>query len=431
MRRRRCAIARLAGVCGLLAALLSCRGSNPKEAAAAPPAKAVTVETAAVVSKQIPKTLYVTGTLAPDESANIPAAVGGEVKSTPAAAGSLVKEGDVLVQLDITEAKLRVVQAQAAVDQAAVALKQAQGRVTNGPDGKFDAALQPEVISAKANADTAESQAKLARENLARYTNLLQSGDISNSAFEQAYQQSLTAIDQARSAQQVYVSTLNRAREGFQGLDSLRAANAAAGAQLALAQRALEGMTIRAPFSGILSARLVSVGEFVPPGGRVATLMRTNPVQLQAQAPEADSASLRPGLRVAIRVAAFPERDFSGVVQSVGAAVDTASRTASIQARIDNQEGLLRPGMFASGKIGLAMEETAIFVPQAALVSTTGRNSTLVYTVANNVAHATLVRAGEKGGGLVQIFSGLTPDQMVATEGAQNLYDGAAVTLRR
>jgi membrane fusion protein (multidrug efflux system) len=379
----------------------------------------------------VPITLHVTGTLAPDESSNVPATVGGQVTSTPAAVGSFVREGDVLAQLDVADAKLRLVQAQAAAQQAAVALKQAEGRLTLGADGKFDPSLQPEVITAKATADTAENQAKIARQNLGRYTNLMQTGDISNSAFEQAYQQSSAAIDQARSAQAAYASTLSRAKEGFQGLDSVRAANSAAAAQLALAQRALEGLTIRAPFSGMLSARLVSVGEFLPPGGRVATLVRTNPVQLQAQTPEADSGLLHPGLRVVIRVAAFPDRDFTGVVQTVGATVDAASRTATIQARIDNQESLLRPGMFATGTIALASEEPAIFAPASALITANGRSSTLVYTVAENVAHASLVRSGEKDGDLVRIFSGLSPNQVVATEGAQTLYDGAAVNVRR
>jgi multidrug efflux pump subunit AcrA (membrane-fusion protein) len=413
--------------------LTSCRTTKTQEAAAATAqaVKPVAVGTASVVAKQIAKLLYVTGTLTADETSNLAAVTGGEVKATPAAVGSFVREGEVIVQLDSTDAKLRATQAQAAAEQAAIALEQAHTHVTLGADGKFDPALQPEVLSAKATADMTESQAKLARQNLARYTNLMQTGDISNSAFEQAYQQSVAAIDQAKSAQQAYLSSLTRARQGYQGIDSLKAAQSAAQAQLAMAQRAAEGMTIRAPFSGMLAARLVSVGEFVPPGGRVATLVRANPVQLIAQTPEADSALLRQGLRVVIRVAAFPNRDFSGAVQSVGATVDAASRTASVQARIENQEGLLRPGMFASGTIALASEESAMFVPESAVVSTAGRSSTVVYTVADNVARASLVRTGERAGGLVQIVSGLTSGQIVVTEGAQSLSDGAAVTLRR
>lgn len=434
-RRPFCWVIRRGAWCvfGAVLLLTCCGGSKTPEAAAASaqPVKAVAIGTAPVISKQIPKVLYVTGTLTADETSNLAASTGGEVKATPAAVGSLVREGDVVVQLDSTDAKHRATQAQAAAQQASLALQQAQARVTLGPDGKFDPALQPEVIIAKASADMAENQAKIARQNLARYTNLMQTGDISNTAFEQAYQQSVIAIDQAKSAQQAYLSAGNRAREGYQGIDSLKAAQAAAQAQLSMVQRAAEAMTIRAPFTGLLSARLVSVGEFVPPGGRVATLVRANPVQLIAQAPESDSALLRPGLRATIRVAAFPDRDFSGAVQAVGATVDAASRTASVQARIENNEGLLRPGMFASGHVALAAEEAAIFVPEAALVSASGRSGTLVYTVADNVARATLVRAGERSGGLVRIFSGLTPNQIVATEGAQSLSDGAAVTPRR
>jgi RND family efflux transporter MFP subunit len=373
----------------------------------------------------------VTGTLTADETSNVSAPGGGQVRATPAAAGASVREGDVLVELDAGDAKARLAQAQAAAEQAAVALKQAQLAITLGPDGKFDPAEQPDVIGAKASAATAENQSKAAKANLARYTNLMQTGDISNAAFEQAFQQSLAAADQAKSAQQAYLASLNRAKGAYEGLNSLRAANDAAAAQLSLTKRALDNMTIRAPFAGMVGAKLVSVGESVPPGGRVAMLLRTNPVQLQAQLPEADSALARPGLQVVIQVAAFGNREFTGTVQSVGAAVDAASRTASVQARVDNSEGLLRPGMFASGKIALAEQEAALFVPQSAVVPTAGRTATVVYTIAGNTAHATLVRTGERSGDLVQIYSGLTANQIVATEGAQSLYDGAAVTARR
>jgi multidrug efflux pump subunit AcrA (membrane-fusion protein) len=425
------AIFACAGVCLLLLLSAACRESQSKETEAASHAsKPVPVETAGVVSRQIPKTLDVTGTLAADETSNVAAAGGGQVRATPAAPGSYVREGDVLVEMDAGDARLRVTQAQSAVEQASVALRQAEISIAMGTDGKFDPAAQPEVIGAKAAADTADNQAKLAKQNLARYTNLMQTGDISNGAFEQAYQQSMAAGEQAKSAQQGYLSALNRAKGAYQGLDALRAAKAAGEAQLALAQRAMESMTIRAPFAGVLAARLVSPGEVLPPGGRVATLLRTNPLQLQAQVPEADSAALRNGLRVTIRVAAFGDRQFGGVVQTVGAAVDPASRTVTVQARIDNGEGLLRPGMFASGRVALAAEEAALFVPQAAVIDTSGRTATVVYTIDGNTAHAALVRKGEAAGGLVHIFSGLAANQVVATEGAQNLYDGAAVIAR-
>jgi RND family efflux transporter MFP subunit len=421
-----------AGVCALVGALSACGGAGPKATEAATgAAKPIAVDTAAVTSRQISRSVYVTGTLAADETSNLASTGGGQVRATPAAAGSYVREGDVLVELDPADAKLRLVQAKAALEQAAVALRQAQTSMILAADGKFDPTQQPEVIGAKAAADTSENQAKLAKQNLARYTNLMQTGDISNSAFEQAFQQSVMAGEQSKSAEQAYLSTLNRAKGSYQGLDSLKAANDAASAQLALAQRALDATAIRAPFSGMLVARLVAAGEYVPPGGRVATILKTNPLQLQAQIPEAESALMRTGLHVTIRVAAFGEREFTGVVQSVGGAVDPASRTSMVQARIENGEGQLRPGMFASGRIALAAQETALFVPRSAVLSAGSGTATVVYSIASGTARAVLVRTGERSGDLLQIVSGLAANQVVATEGAQNLYDGAAVTARR
>ena len=105
---------------------------------------------------------------------------------------------------------------------------------------------------------------------------------------------------------------------------------------------------IRAPFAGFISERQVAVGEFVSTATVVATLLRTNPIKIQIQVAESDIPHVALGRGVSIEVDAYRDRRFSGLVTAVNPAVDSSSRSAIVEASIENNENLLRTGMFAS-----------------------------------------------------------------------------------
>jgi membrane fusion protein (multidrug efflux system) len=97
-------------------------------------------------------------------------------------------------------------------------------------------------------------------------------------------------------------------------------------AQLTQAQKGLDDTTVRAPFAGYVTARAVAAGEFVSASSKIATLVRIGVLKLQLRAPEQRAANVRTGMTVTARVAAYPNREFTGEVTAINPSIDPSSR---------------------------------------------------------------------------------------------------------
>lgn len=423
--------------------------SGTAEAAAARP---VEVSTAVAVVREVPAYLEATGTVTADESSDVAPQVSGQIAQTPVAVGSYVRQGQVIARLNDRDARLRLRQAQTGVRQAQAAVRQAEARLGLGAGGRFDASVVPEARAARAALDSAEAAARLAETNLRRYAILVESGDVARSVYDQSRTQAETARAQAASARQQYEAALNAARGSNQGIVSAEAGVEAARAQLALAQKAVDDTTIRAPFSGYVSDRPIAVGEYVTPASRIATILRTNPVKLILQVPESEAGRVREGLSVSANVAGYSDRQFAGRVTAINPAIDPTSRVLAVEAQLDNSENLLRPGMFATARIVQPGGSRGIFVPATAVQTNQNTNSSSVYVIeraqpspggrggqgeqggqseeAGEVARLRVVQRGETEGEFVRIISGLEGEEAVITGNTEGLYDGARVIRR-
>ena len=134
-------------------------------------------------------------------------------------------------------------------------------------------------------------------------------------------------------------------------------------AEYELASKQLADASVRAPFDGFITARPISVGQWVATNSKVATVMHIASMKLQLQIPEQQAAAIKTGMAVAARVSAYPSRDFIGKVSAVMSSVDSSSRAFIAEARFDNPKAELRPGMFANAKLMLQASERAVFVP--------------------------------------------------------------------
>ena len=162
-------------------------------------------------------------------------------------------------------------------------------------------------------------------------------------------------------------------------------------AQLAQAEKALADTTIHAPFDGFVTARPVAAGEYVALANKIATIVRMGVMKLELQTPEQLAARGKLGMTVLARVAAYPDRDFTGKITAVNPSVDPNSRVFILEARFDNPKGELRPGMFATARVLLPGGENAIFVPRNAVVRDKTTDSYQLFTVENNTAHLHVV----------------------------------------
>jgi multidrug efflux pump subunit AcrA (membrane-fusion protein) len=416
-------------VCVLAIGLVSCASKKAELSTEAAAIKPVEVRTARAVRREVAASFDETGTFVAEETSDIAPPVAGRVIKTPVDVGTFVKQGQVICELDHRDAELKLEQMKAQLAEATAGVKQAEVRIGMGT-GKFDESRVPEVAAARANYESSEAQARQAAADAQRYANLVSSGDVSRSAFEKARTQQETADAQANASKQQYEGALNAARQSYQLVSSAGATLDAVRAQVAQAEKGLADTFIRAPFDGYISARPVSAGEYVALADKIATLVRVKTLKLQLQTPEQRASKAQVGMTVIARVSAYPDREFQGKVSAVNPAVDPNSRVFVLEARFQNADNALRPGMFSTARVILGGGENAVFVPKQAVVRDKTTDSNFVYVADGGQAHMHVVLVGEADGDAIRIQSGLTGNEAVIMNNQAQLFDGAAISTR-
>lgn len=191
----------------------------------------------------------------------------------------------------------------------------------------------------------------------------------------------------------------------------------------------LEKTVIKAPFSGVIGLRKVSVGAYVQPGQDVVDLVSLDPIKVDFRVPEVFAGQVTPGQTVDISIDAFPGRTFTGEVYALDPQVDVNGRSMMLRARVANRDGgaigPLRPGMFARITLLLDHRPAALMVPEQALVPR-GRTQ-MVVKVIDGTAQYVPVQIGWRAEGQVEITGGLTAGDVVVTAGQIKLQPGAPV----
>jgi membrane fusion protein (multidrug efflux system) len=226
-------------------------------------------------------------------------------------------------------------------------------------------------------------------------------------------------------------STYNRSRElvATQALsksqfDQLEATFKANRARLGAATARLEDTVIRAPFSGRVGLRRVSVGTLISPGDVITTLDDTSVIKLDFAVPENFLASLREGLPVVATAPAFANRSFTGKVAGIDSRVDQNTRSVTVRALLANSDGVLKPGMFLN--VTLARDDRAtLVIPEEALSPEAEKQ--FVYVVSDGKVQRREVRIGGRQPGSVEVLAGVKAGEQVIVEGTQKVRDGATV----
>ena len=180
---------------------------------------------------------------------------------------------------------------------------------------------------------------------------------------------------------------------------------------------------IRSPLDGVLIERSAAPGEMVAADAKLFTVGDFNRLQVFFDVYEKDLGAVRPGIRVEFRTEATGTRAFEGTVDFVSPQVDVASRAARVRAVVSNSDRTLGPGMFVSGTIALPSEPSGgseIVVPGAAVVDVHGRPHVFLRE-GPHTYRAVPVEIAERDAETVRIRSGVTPGQLVVTDGAFTL----------
>ena len=380
--------------------LSGCRASARPSADATEPAGTpapIAVSAIKATEQPLVRHLQVSGTLTADEQAQVAAEIAGRVVATPVERGSRIASGAMLVRVAATEAE-------AQADEAQANAAQIEARLALGT-GEFTVDRVPEVAAARATADLAQSDFERAQMLMERQL-------VSRAEFDQKR-------TQAEAARRQYDVARNSAQQQYQALLGARA-------RVALARKALADTVVRAPFDGVVAERLVSVGDYVVKGTKVATVMRTTPLRIELTVPQSDVAAVAIGREVEFTVDAYPDRSFTGRVRFVSPAVRADSRSLVVEAVVANENGELKPGLFATARIEKPERTPAVLLPRTAVG--TVADVFRIYVIDGGRASVRLVTLGQTVGDQVEITSGIKPGELVAISSIERLSDGSAVT---
>ncbi len=196
-------------------------------------------------------------------------------------------------------------------------------------------------------------------------------------------------------------------------------------ARVALKKELLSKTVLAAPFDGIAGLREVSVGDVVSPGQALMEVVDVDPIKVDFRVPETYVGEVRQGQQLKITLDALPGEQFQGEVYAVAPLVDTSGHNVQLRATIPNEEGHLRPGMFARVELALKKYENAISVPEEAIVPMGDKQ--LVYRIKEGKAEMVPVKLGVRHRAMVQVVTGLEPGDVVITAGQIKVRPGAPV----
>ena len=384
--------------------LAGCRGEHPAAAqdtvrAQAPPPREVRVVPAA--GRELLRIVTATGTLAAEEQVTLSAKVAGRVETIEVDLGSRVRRGQPIARLDQTDFKLRVEQAEAA-------LQQARARLGLPPDGQ-DERVDPEQTAIVRQARAVLEEARLTRD---RGIKLLEQQLIARAGLD-------TAQANLQVAEGRYQDALEEVRNRQAVLTQRRS-------ERELARQQLADTVVLAPVDGAVSQRIASAGEYLAVGAPMATLVRIHPLRLRVAVPEREAVAVRTGHLVRLTIDGDPTV-YTGRVARLAPVVQELNRTLMVEAEVPNERGLLRAGAFARAEIVTDTAQTIVTVPASALIVFAGVEKVLV--VRGGKTAEVRVQSGRRLGEDVEIVDGLKQGEPVVDRPG-NLTGGQAVSVR-
>ncbi|PYS98830.1 MAG: hypothetical protein DMF63_14675 [Acidobacteria bacterium] len=418
----------------------SSRAATSNNANAEPEVVAVTTVAANIVP--IPTYVEATGNLTSDAQTDVAPAVAGKIVEVNFDIGSYVQQGSVLLRLDPRDAQIRLETARAQVEQQRQAVQQAESnsdqalatlRQTQARLGVGDG----EVFQIKDFSQVKQfgAQLELAEKELKRAERLLETGDVSKATYDQRKSQRdalLGQLDEARSNAAVAIKAIDTARAAYQSSKSAvgvaRSALASSQTLVDAAQKAVGDTSVLAPISGFIAERTADVGEYISPStpnSKIATIVRTSILRVRIDIPEQDIGKVATGQGVSVQTSAWPDRNFAGSIVRVSPSLNATARTLTVEAEIQNVDGLLKPGQFATVRITQSKPEPAVMIPVKAVKTVGDSNS--VFVVKDGIAREQLVQLGLLENEMIQIKSGVVEGDRIVVSDLSQLRDGVFV----
>lgn len=183
----------------------------------------------------------------------------------------------------------------------------------------------------------------------------------------------------------------------------------------------IEGCSVRliSPIDGVVIERNVKRGEQVEPGECLFKILDVSSVWIEADIFEKDLLHVHKGGKIKIRVSAYPDRVFHGEIFYVGSTLDEVTRTVKVRSEVQNNERLLKPGMYAAVELVTGEKENVIAIQEEAVLSED--NLYFVFVQEGDSYHRHPVEIGSRSDGLVEVISGVSAGDLVVVQGNYQL----------
>lgn len=191
--------------------------------------------------------------------------------------------------------------------------------------------------------------------------------------------------------------------------------------EIELLQAQIDKTEIRAPFSGIIGLRYVSVGANITPATLIASLQSLKPVKIDFSIPEEYGPEIKLGQKISLRVAAAGE-ELEAEIYAIEPRIDLTNRTLRIRAIYPNDNRLLRPGAFANVQLELRNSEEVIEIPANALLPALKGANVLLWK--NGEVKEQNIGVGQRFENTVQVVRGIAAGDTVITTGMMKLKPG-------
>jgi RND family efflux transporter MFP subunit len=260
--------------------------------------------------------------------------------------------------------------------------------------------VDQQLLQARADLATAESNAGFAKNTAQRYQNLLQSDAVSR-------QDTDNFTTQAQSSN----TTVKSQQANVQRLEQLQSFE-----------------RVYAPFNGVVTSRSIDIGQLIDQGAakELFHLSSTDTLRVYVNVPQVYSRDALPGAKAQLTFAEYPGRSFEGNLVRTARAIDLVSRTLLVEVDVDNRSGQLAPGAYTEVHLKVGRPVTTVVIPVSALLFRKEglRVVSVQHTADGDTAKLIPIAVGHDDGDTVQVVSGLDPDTPIVTDPPDSVIDG-------
>jgi RND family efflux transporter MFP subunit len=370
-------------------------GEETAQPAAKPEESALPVKVVPVKRGDLVMRLESPGEAFTEKKIALKTEVTGTIKSLNVKEGLHVRAGEVLVEIDDQEYRLKWERSEAL-------------RLKYLSDLLLDKQFAPPNKEMDAGA---VERIKKAEQDFSKAGSLYGQGMISREDFEKAKRSYETLLIQS----------------GVKQEEVMAAAKGLTQAEIdaKIAQMELERTKIRAPFGGIISDIKVSPQEYISPGRELFTLVNISQIKVLARVLESEIGKMKVGYEATLRFSAYPGKTFKGHVEAVSPIINPEDRTCAVHIAVDNTQEEIKPGMHAEVEIAADIYKDRLLVPQEAVLVRGGRK--LVFAVEGGLAKWRYIEVGLENKDYAEVLDGIKEGELVIVEGHFTLAHDARV----